>query len=52
MSEKFSIGAAVNFSYGMMDLKRPADASDDGAMDFQYEDDGTGMGFGFTRVSC
>jgi len=55
-SEKLAVGATVNIAYGMMDMVRPVDAMNaatgqpgaDGLMDAQYEDEGTGMGLGFT----
>ena len=57
--EKVSIGAAVNIFYGMMDMKRPVDAlnnfdpmnpqaAKDHLMDNQYEETGSGFGFGFS----
>ena len=55
VNEKLSVGATVNIAYGMMDLKRPVDMLDmsagqpapgsDGAVDTQYEEESTGMGF-------
>ncbi len=60
ISEKISVGAAVNIFYGMMDMKRAVDAlnvttdptspipGDDGMVDNQYEESGSGMGIGFS----
>ena len=58
LARTVSVGATVNFSYGMMDLKRPVDMLDtsggsavpgrDGIMDTQYSEDSKGMGYGFT----
>ncbi len=54
ISEKFSVGAALNIFYGMMDMKRPMDTYDminqqpgqDGMVDAQYEETGSGLGYG------
>jgi len=60
ISEKISVGAAVNIFYGMMDMKRAVDAlnvttdptspipGEDGMVDNQYEESGSGMGIGFS----
>ncbi|OQX82548.1 hypothetical protein B6D60_12060 [candidate division KSB1 bacterium 4484_87] len=54
VNEKFSVGAALNIFYGLMDMKRPMDTYDainqqpgqDGMVDAQYEETGSGLGFG------
>jgi long-chain fatty acid transport protein len=60
VSDKISVGAAVNIFYGMMDMKRAVDAlnitanpaspapGEDGMVDNQYEESGSGLGFGFS----
>lgn len=56
LNEKFSVGAAVNVYYGMMDMKRPMDTysmltqqpGQDGLMDAQYDESGSGLGYGVT----
>lgn len=57
VSEKISVGAALNIFYGMMDMKRAVDAlnvtanpaspepGEDSMVDNQYEESGSGMGF-------
>ncbi len=48
VSEKFSVGAAMNIYYGMMKMKRPADMNYDYLADTQTEFDIKGMGYGAT----
>jgi long-chain fatty acid transport protein len=54
LNDKISVGAALNVFYGMMDMKRPMDTynavtqqpGQDGMVDAQYEESGSGLGFG------
>ena len=60
VSDKISVGAALNIFYGMMDMKRAVDAltvmnnptqpepGEDGMVDNQYEESGSGLGLGFS----
>jgi len=56
VNDKISVGAALNLFYGMMDMKRPMDTynmmtqqpGEDGMMDAQYEESGTGLGYGLS----
>ncbi len=60
LNDKISVGATLNIYYGMMDMKRPINAvnnfaptnpaapSDGGLVDNQYEESGSGLGFGAT----
>lgn len=46
VSDKFSIGATVNIAYGMMDLRRPVDMTQDHVPETQYKEESTGLGYG------
>jgi long-chain fatty acid transport protein len=54
INEMFSVGAALNVYYGMFEMQRPMDmynmmtqqGGEDGLMDTQYKEDGSGLGFG------
>ena len=46
VTDKFSLGLAVNINYGMFDLKRPAPVPGVGV--FQYEESSSGIGYSFT----
>ncbi|MBC8180615.1 outer membrane protein transport protein [candidate division KSB1 bacterium] len=48
VSDKISVGAAMNVFYGMMDMKRPVDSNEDHLMDAQYEESGSGLGYGLS----
>lgn len=48
VSDRFSIGLAVNIFYGMFDMKRPANLYDPIVTSFQYEEESTGIGYGVT----
>ena len=60
-SDKFSVGAAMNIYYGMLDMERPLDMfqvdlatgnitgiGEDGIYDTQYTESSTGMGYGLS----
>jgi len=61
INDMFSVGAALNISYAFLTIKRPRDVlklsgvadppvvpGQDGFVDSQYEEDGSGIGFGGT----
>jgi len=60
ITEQFSAGLAINIYYGMMDLERAMDVANldtldlaqdgpnDNVVDKQYEETGSGLGYGFT----
>jgi long-chain fatty acid transport protein len=54
INDMLSVGAALNVYYGMFEMQRPMDmynmmtqqGGEDGMMDTQYKEDGSGLGFG------
>jgi len=48
VTDKFSVGLAVNVVYGLFNLRREADGSAFGLGVYQYEEESDGFGFGAT----